>query len=405
VYRIDEAALPRETLEKLLMLVPTADELALMRGYAGDRAALMECDQFFCALLGVPRFGAKVGALLARASFAAAAAELRSKAEMLARACGQVMGSERLRTMLGHVLTIGNVLNQGNARLEATAISLDSLLKLATTKGADKKTTLMDALVMLADRKGGDALLAFPEDLATIGEAGRIELSELRSEGSRLRTAVGAARREVDAEDKDLERMASAAAKTSASTAQPTTADPTVPTGAADAAPAPAEVVNPRAALLGQLLKARGAAAQAGAAPGAAASAAVTVSAANPAAPGAPVADANPCSELDRRHFVSSLRGWAATATADLDVLDELVRAAERAAADVAVYFGEEPRTTSAAKVITVLKEFAAGFTAAATAHKRRKASAAKSVVPQLPSISKPLPPPAMASPPPAAKS
>jgi hypothetical protein len=74
------------------------------------------------------------------------------------------------------------VLNAGTKLEGAAAISLDSLAKLQATKAADKKTTLMDALVMLTEKKFGADILSWPDDLKDTTAAARVELPELKAE-------------------------------------------------------------------------------------------------------------------------------------------------------------------------------------------------------------------------------
>jgi hypothetical protein len=52
------------------------------------------------------------------------------------------MASKGLALVLRQMLVIGNIMNEGKKGGQASGITLDSLLKLVATKGADKKTTV-----------------------------------------------------------------------------------------------------------------------------------------------------------------------------------------------------------------------------------------------------------------------
>lgn len=208
VYRLDAAALPRESIEKLLVVMPQPDELKLMRECTEDPARLMECDRFFLSVLGVPRFQAKVCAFQTLQAFEASAADVGGRASMLKRACEAVTSSKHFTFILSLVLEVGNKLNAGHDRLETDAISLDSLVKLSALRAAsDKKTTAMDVVVLLVDAKRPEAL-GFGEELARGGTAAahRIEVSDLRSDLSKLTNAVASAGREAAQEGKDVEK-------------------------------------------------------------------------------------------------------------------------------------------------------------------------------------------------------
>lgn len=331
VYRLDKAALPREVLEKLMLVLPTADEIKLLRAYKGKKDNLMECDKFVAAVAHVPRFGAKVSAFSASLFVASAAADVEKRILLLTGACAQLMESTRLQSVLACVLRLGNTLNAGSKLGGAAAISLESLVKLPATKAADKKTTLMDALVMLVDKKFGADMLQWAEDTRDTTPAARIELSEVRGEVARLRAAVLAAKEEADAEDADITKDEAAIAALAADDADGSASKADAP-AAAPAPVAPVET-DPRKAMLAQMMlkRAGGGGASAG---GAAAPALVK---AKPA-----VLSTNPCALGDRRLFVSGIRAFVKDVETTLSTLDSLVGVAARASSDLAEYFGED---------------------------------------------------------------
>ena len=65
-------------------------------------------------------------------------------------ACDDVKKSDRLRSMFGVILKLGNKLNDGGDQV--SAFTLDSLLKLKDAKAFDQKTTIMQYLVRLIQR-------------------------------------------------------------------------------------------------------------------------------------------------------------------------------------------------------------------------------------------------------------
>jgi hypothetical protein len=73
---------------------------------------------------------------------------LSSSLQLLAKACTEVIESERLTSMLRRLLAIGNLMNESAGKLQARG--LDSLIETATKRGSDDKTTALDLLVSTA---------------------------------------------------------------------------------------------------------------------------------------------------------------------------------------------------------------------------------------------------------------
>lgn len=89
--------------------------------------------------------------------------------------------SKKLARVLESVLAIGNAMNSGGGRAVA-GFTLDSLLKLTTTRSADKKTTVLDYLCRMVEKKHGEDLLRFPDEISAVAGAslhkvGKISLS------------------------------------------------------------------------------------------------------------------------------------------------------------------------------------------------------------------------------------
>ena len=62
----------------------------------------------------------------------------------MTRAHEAVAGSSALKQVLKAVLAVGNAMNEGTSKGGASGCTLDSLLRLSSTKARDKKSTLLD---------------------------------------------------------------------------------------------------------------------------------------------------------------------------------------------------------------------------------------------------------------------
>lgn len=129
-------------LQGMMQLLPTQDEALALRSYLPPHDApqseyeesiskLGECEQYMAVMLDVPNAKEKFQSMVFRAQFESHTNNIRDGANTLSLACNCVMSSERFRKLLLYALKLGNALNTGGANEDVTAITLDSLLKLA----------------------------------------------------------------------------------------------------------------------------------------------------------------------------------------------------------------------------------------------------------------------------------
>ena len=66
---------------------------------------------------------------------AKAKSDAKAKAKALVAACKEVLSSDKLERLLKKMLAVGNVMNQGTFRGQASGFTVDSLLRMIQTKG------------------------------------------------------------------------------------------------------------------------------------------------------------------------------------------------------------------------------------------------------------------------------
>lgn len=93
---------------------------------------------------------------------------------VIENACDDVKMSVRLKKVLKTILKVGNQMNDGEDNLGFT---LDSLLKLQSAKAFDKKTSILQYVIMLIYRND-EKCLGFPDELSHCAEASRLTLGE-----------------------------------------------------------------------------------------------------------------------------------------------------------------------------------------------------------------------------------
>jgi hypothetical protein len=112
-------------------------------------------------------------------------------ARLVKKGCEEIMGSSRLRKVLGVILNLGNRLNTAGAvkKEPALAITLESLLKLNQLRAFDKKTTFLQYVASVV-RRNDATLCHFKDDLITVFVADKLiwdhTLAELKRMESQL---------------------------------------------------------------------------------------------------------------------------------------------------------------------------------------------------------------------------
>jgi len=129
-------------------------------------------------MLDVPDAKEKFQAMLFRTEFDSQAVDIRDGAKLLILACDSVISSERFRKLLLYALKLGNALNTGGANEEVTAITLDSLLKLAEAKAFDRRTSVLHYLVSIV-LKNDEDVLKVSEDFIPLRAAERVAMDML----------------------------------------------------------------------------------------------------------------------------------------------------------------------------------------------------------------------------------
>ena len=111
--------------------------------------------------------------------------EVKATVAAIDKACDQVKGSIRMKKVLRCILKVGNQMNDGADNL---GFSLDSLLKLQAAKAFDKKTSVLQYVIMVIFRND-ESCLYFPDDLDGVPEAARLMLDQV--EGDRVALTKG----------------------------------------------------------------------------------------------------------------------------------------------------------------------------------------------------------------------
>jgi hypothetical protein len=142
VDQMEVIAAEGNELRGMMQLLPTKDESLALRSYLPpvdapqseideSIAKLGECEQYMAVMLDIEDVQNKFQAMVFRAEFDSIVESIRHGTNVFMKACESVKNSERFRKLLLYALKLGNALNTDGSTQEVTAITLDSLLKLA----------------------------------------------------------------------------------------------------------------------------------------------------------------------------------------------------------------------------------------------------------------------------------
>jgi hypothetical protein len=171
-------------------LLPTISEVQTILAYKGTDDRLVPAERWFRATAQIRRIETKVQVLQSMETLRSEILALCENFRLLARACRQVMESEKLEALLEMVLRVGNIMNEGTRTGGAAGFKFDSLLRLTQTKSSDGRTTVLDFLVTVFVAKGSRGTLNLSSDISDCHMASRMLMSDMSNDVKNIRQAL-----------------------------------------------------------------------------------------------------------------------------------------------------------------------------------------------------------------------
>lgn len=202
VLALDDSILDVDQVENLIKFCPTKEEMETLKAFNGDKESLGKCEQFFLELMKVPRVESKLRVFSFKIQFRSQVADLSSNLNIINSTSDEIRNSEKLKSIMQTILSLGNALNQGTARGSAIGFRLDSLLKLSDTRARNNKMTLMHYLCKkLAEQL--PELLDFQKDLVSLEVASKVQLKTLAEEMQAISKGLEKVEQELAASEND----------------------------------------------------------------------------------------------------------------------------------------------------------------------------------------------------------
>ncbi|CDQ71866.1 unnamed protein product [Oncorhynchus mykiss] len=185
----EQEDLPKDMLEQMLKFIPEKSDVDLLEEHKHELDRMAKADRFLYEMSRINHYQQKLQSLYFKKKFAETIAGIKPKVEALIKASKEVLHSRNLKQLLEVVLAFGNYMNKGQ-RGNAYGFKVSSLNKIADTKSSiDKNITLLHYLITILEKKYPKVLM-FQEDLQSVPEAAKVNMTELEKEINHLRSGL-----------------------------------------------------------------------------------------------------------------------------------------------------------------------------------------------------------------------
>ncbi|CAK4617098.1 hypothetical protein LEN26_014686 [Aphanomyces euteiches] len=191
IEALDDKVLTLERVQMLETMVPSTDELELVKSYDGDVALLGETEKFFLAVANIPRLAQRLKAFQAMLTHASRMDDVKAKLHVMERALTELQKSQQLVIVLQVVLAVGNYMNSGTCRGGLYGFKLDILPKLTQVKATSSAKSLLHVIADLVAAKTPQSATSFADQLASMDDAAFISLTQLHTDVQAIESGLG----------------------------------------------------------------------------------------------------------------------------------------------------------------------------------------------------------------------
>ena len=170
IMNFEDEAFTTDQLKSLEEYLPTPEEARVIKGFKGDFELLGQAEKYMSVMMDFKSASSRVQCMVFKQQFKNRVLEVKNMVSKIECACDDVKMSLRFKKLLKTILKVGNQLNDGADR---TGFAVDSLLKLQSAKAFDKKTSILQYVVMLINRNDANCL-QFTDDLMHVPEASEL---------------------------------------------------------------------------------------------------------------------------------------------------------------------------------------------------------------------------------------
>lgn len=193
IYHVDTSIVSLETLQQIINIKATNEELELIKEAAHGDVPLDHPEQFLLKLSQISMSTERISSIVFMAEFDEAATVIERRLEVVNQLSHFLMENVELKLLFSIILTLGNYMNGGNRqRGQADGFTLEILGKLKDVKSKESQTTLLHFIVYTYIRKklkDGLQLLEIPLPIpepSDVEKAAQVNFDEVRLQISEL---------------------------------------------------------------------------------------------------------------------------------------------------------------------------------------------------------------------------
>ncbi|XP_061389690.1 protein cappuccino, partial [Musca vetustissima] len=193
IYHVDTSVVSLETLQQIMNIKATNEELELIKEAAQSDIPLDYPEQFLLKISQISMSTERISCIVFMAEFEECATLIERKLEVVLHLSQFLMESEELKLLFAIILTLGNYMNGGNRqRGQADGFTLEILGKLKDVKSKESHTTLLHFIVrtyISRKRKEGVQLLEIPLPIpepSDVERASQVDFDEVKRQISEL---------------------------------------------------------------------------------------------------------------------------------------------------------------------------------------------------------------------------
>ncbi|XP_014087434.2 protein cappuccino isoform X5 [Bactrocera oleae] len=189
IYHVDTSVVSLETLQQIINIKATNEELELIKEAAQSDIPLDYPEQFLLKISQISMSTERISCIVFQAEFEEAATVIARKLEVVTQLSQYLFESEDLKLVFAIILTLGNYMNGGNRqRGQADGFTLEILGKLKDVKSKESNTTLLHFIVrtyISRRRKEGvqllEMILPIPEP-SDVERAAQVDFDEVKQQ-------------------------------------------------------------------------------------------------------------------------------------------------------------------------------------------------------------------------------
>ena len=178
IEEMDDTAFSSDQFKSLQEFLPTPEEKSELDRFMGNVELLGIAERYMMEMKDSSTASQRISCILYKQHFKSRLGELNLWIGRIEGACDDVKMSLKLKKVLKTILKVGNQMNDGE---QHRGFTVDSLLKLQNAKAFDKKTSILQYVVMVIQRND-ESCLSFPEDLTHLTDSERMSVSQISQE-------------------------------------------------------------------------------------------------------------------------------------------------------------------------------------------------------------------------------